>query len=143
MFNLFKKKEKPRIIYETIKLVDTDIDITDKFDKTYKRDYTVNDDYSLSAKELKEDYLNERVYKYDPYELPFKMDGMDVYSQIKDQWIKVGRVKKTEMNLLNDTATLLIYPGAYKYVREDRIEKGETVPYFAISVMRKLGTVTK
>lgn len=143
MFNLFKKKEKPRIIYDTIKLVDTDIDITVNFDKAYKREYTENDDYHLSAKELKEDYLNQRVYKYDPYELPFKMDGVDVYSQIKDKWIKVGRVKKTEMNLLNDTATLLIYPGAYKYVREDGIEKDETVPYFAISVMRKLGTVTK
>ena len=99
-----------------------DTENADKFEKAYKHDFIENDDYHLSAKELKEDYCNEKVYQYEPMILPLKLDGLDVYSYIdKDEWIKVGRLKKNAD--IDGKLILRLFPNTYKYVTENSVEK--------------------
>lgn len=130
----FKKKEEPRVrtITETYWLVDTQH--ADEFFKAYEEDLVENDDYDLSAKELKEDYEGEKVYRFEPLELPVRMENIDVYSCIEDKWMKIGRVKKTAD--LNGKITLYLYPNIYKKVWKDEIEKVSDDSYFGIDVTK-------
>lgn len=130
----FKKKEEPRVrtITETYWLVDTQH--ADEFFKAYEEDLVENDDYDLSAKELKEDYEGEKVYRFEPLELPVRMENRDVYSCIEDKWMKIGRVKKTAD--LNGKITLYLYPNIYKKVWKDEIEKVSDDSYFGIDVTK-------
>lgn len=130
----FKKKEEPRVrtITETYWLVDTQN--ADEFFKAYEEDLVENDDYDLSAKELKEDYEGEKVYRFEPLELPVRMENRDVYSCIEDKWMKIGRVKKTAD--LNGKITLYLYPNIYKKVWKDEIEKVSDDSYFGIDVTK-------
>ena len=130
----FKKKEEPRFrtITETYWLVDTQH--ADEFFKAYEEDLVENDDYDLSAKELKEDYEGEKVYRFEPLELPVRMENRDVYSCIEDKWMKIGRVKKTAD--LNGKITLYLYPNIYKKVWKDEIEKVSDDSYFGIDVTK-------
>lgn len=130
----FKKKEEPRVmtITETYWLVDTQH--ADEFFKAYEEDLVENEDYDLSAKELKEDYEGEKVYRFEPLELPVRMENRDVYSCIEDKWMKIGRVKKTAD--LNGKITLYLYPNIYKKVWKDEIEKVSDDSYFGIDVTK-------
>lgn len=130
----FKKKEEPRVrtITETYWLVDTQN--ADEFFKAYEEDFVENDDYDLSAKELKEDHEGEKVYRFEPLELPVRMENRDVYSCIEDKWMKIGRVKKTAD--LNGKITLYLYPSIYKKVWKDEIEKVSDDSYFGIDVTK-------
>lgn len=130
----FKKKEEPRVrtITETYWLVDTQH--ADEFFKAYEEDLVENDDYDLSAKELKEDYEGDKVYRFEPLELPVRMENRDVYSCIDDKWMKIGRVKKTAD--LNGKITLYLYPNIYKKVWKDEIEKVSDDSYFGIDVTK-------
>ena len=130
----FKKKEEPkaRTITETYWLVDTQH--ADEFFKAYEEDLVENDDYDLSAKELKEDYEGEKVYRFEPLELPVRMENRDVYSCIEDKWMKIGRVKKTAD--LNGKITLYLYPNIYKKVWKDEIEKVSNDSYVGIDVTK-------
>lgn len=132
----FKKKEEPRVrvrtITETYWLVDTQH--ADEFFKAYEEDLVENDDYDLSAKELKEDYEGEKVYRFEPLELPVRMENRDVYSCIEDKWMKIGRVKKTAD--LDGKITLYLYPNIYKKVWKDEIEKVSDDSYFGIDVTK-------
>ena len=130
----FKKKEEPRVrtITETYWLVDTQH--ANEFFKAYEEDLVENDDYDLSAKELKEDYEGEKVYRFEPLELPVRMENRDVYSCIEDKWMKIGRVKKTAD--LNGKITLYLYPNIYKKVWKDEIEKVSDDSYFGIDVTK-------
>lgn len=138
MFNLFRKKEsKTRYVYETIYLADTENE--EVFNKALKGEYYENPEYDYTAKELKEDYMGERVYKFAPYDLPHKIEDGWVYSYLEEgKWLKIGRVKRTDLKKLDGEVSLAIYPGIYKYVREDGIEKDERDPYFAITVKTKM-----
>ena len=130
----FKKKEEPRVrtITETYWLVDTQH--ANEFFKAYEEDLVENDDYDLSAKELKEDYEGEKVYRFEPLELPVRMENRDVYSCLEDKWMKIGRVKKTAD--LNGKITLYLYPNIYKKVWKDEIEKVSDDSYFGIDVTK-------
>lgn len=137
MFNLFKrKKEEPRkaVITEVNYLVDTEN--ADKIYKLIKDDLTENDEYNESAKYLKENYDHEKVYKYEPYELPFKIENKYVFAQVEDKWYKVGRLKKTAD--LDGELTLYLYPNEYKYVTEDSVEKDKGSHYFGIEVKKTI-----
>ena len=129
MFNLFKKKEpvvvKPRTYQEYLWLVDSE-DIGNKFFRAYKEDLDENDDYSQTKKEILEYYdYGEKIYKYEPYELPFKVENGEVFSYIKeDKWIKIGRLKKTQIKKYEQSSCTCLYlmPNYYKKVYDDEIE---------------------
>lgn len=130
----FKEIENaPRTIHRNNWLLDS-IDAT-KYMQAYRDKLIENDDYALPAKQLKEDFAGEKVYKYQPVELPLKMEDLDVYSYIeKDEWEKLGRLRK-DANL-NGTLKLYLYPNTYKYVTEDGIEKDQEDDYFGVEVTR-------
>lgn len=137
MFNLFKKKEeKPRVRTITDINYLVDIENEDKIFKLVKDDLDENDEYSESAKYLKENYDHEKVYKYEPYELPFKIEDKYVFAQVGDKWYKVGRLKKTAD--LDGRLTLYLYPNEYKYVTEDSVEKDKGSHYFGIEVEKTI-----
>lgn len=120
--------------YSTINWVVDSID-ADLYMKAYRDCLDEDDTYNLPAKELKEYYEGERIYKYYPVELPLKMDGHDVYSYRKeDQWEKIGRVKRNAD--LNGKLVLNLYPNIYKRVREDGIEKDSGDSYFGVEMTR-------
>ena len=140
MFNLFKKKAKeddrPRysITTDIYYLVDTEN--ADRVYKYHREDLEENEDYFQSAKELREWYDNEKVWKYDPLELPYKLEGREVFTQLDDEWVKVGRLKKTA-DIEGGELKLYLYPNEYKYVTEDSIEKEKGEHYFGIECRKK------
>lgn len=142
---LAKRKEERRIEqakqrrpkYYTKKLWIYGTDEAEKFFKAYKEDLTENDDYHLPAKELHEDFDDEKVFKYEPLDLPYKNEDQKIYSWIdKDEWIYIGSLKKKDLEDLqrSSSSTLYLYSNIYKYVTEDSIEKDEDEHYFGIEV---------
>lgn len=123
-------KQKP--IVKTVSTTNwvIDCDCADKYFKYYRDELEENSDYLLSAKELKEDFEGEKVYKYYPLEVPLQMDGLNVYSKTDGEWEKIGRLKKTAT--IDGKLTLNLYPNIYKYVREDGIEKESEDHYFGV-----------
>ena len=139
MFNLFKKKKKEpeprvRIIRDVNYLVETEN--ADKIYKIVKDDLDENPEYSNTAKELREFYDHEKVWKYEPYELPFKLEGKYVYAQLGEEWLKVGRLKRGAD--LDGELTLYLYPNEYKYVTQDSIEKEKGDHYFGIETTKTI-----
>ena len=132
---LFRKK-KP--IVRTITTVNylKNTEHGDEFFKYYKEDLFENDEYDRTAKELKEDYDHEKVYRYDPLTLPFKMEGLDVYSKM-DEWVKVGRLKKNAD--LDGELSLEFYPNIYMYVGNE-VEKDSGEHYFGVTVERTVSS---
>lgn len=143
MFNLFKKKKevieapKERFEYETLYLAD--IENGEKFERAYKEDFDENDDWHCTKKELIEDFWEERVYRYEPYELPLKIEGDQVYSWIKeDEWIRVGRIKRTDKSKLDGEVKLFLYLNIYKYARGEEVIKQSGSPYFGLTVKKTI-----
>ena len=135
MFNLFKKKEdKPRIRTITDINYLVEIENEDKIYKLIKDDLNENDEYTESAKYLKENYDHEKVYKYEPYELPFEIKGKQVFAEVNGEWYKVGRLKRNAD--LDGLQVLFLYPNEYKYVTEDSIEREKGDHYFGIEVTK-------
>lgn len=137
MFSLFKKKEtKPKIrtVTNIYYLVDTEN--AERVRKYYRQDLEENDEYFQSAKELKEYYDHEKVWKYEPFEIPFKLEGRDVYTNIEDEWFKIGRLKKTAD--IEGKLTCYYYVNEYKYVTEDSVEKEKDEDYFGIEVKKQV-----
>lgn len=135
MFNLFKKKkEEPRkaVITEVNYLVD--IENADKIYKLIKDDLSENDEYNESAKYLKENYDHEKVWKYFPYELAFRIEGNEVFAEANNTWYRVGRLKKNAD--LNGNHVLCFYANEYKYVTEDYIDREKGDHYFGIEVTK-------
>lgn len=133
-----------RYEYETLYLFDSGAE--NKFFNFYKDELEENDEYNLTAKELKEDYMDEKVWKYAPYDLPFRTEGDEVYSVLNDEWVRIGKIKSRDVSKLEEgEVTLALYPKIYKYVTEEGIQRESDTPYFALTVKRKieLGTVTK
>lgn len=144
LFNFLRKKEEdntPTVhtIINDYWLVDTENE--NKILKFYKEELDENDDYRLPAKELKEDFEGEKVYKYEPYELPLRMEGREVYSKTDGDWIRIGRLKKTA-DISEGDLKLYLYPNEYKYVTEDGIDKEKDDPYFGIEC-RKTKVIEK
>ena len=132
MISLFKKKEEPkpykRVITDINWLKDTEN--AEKFVKYYKDELEENDEYHRSARELKEDYDHEKVYKYEPFELEFMLDGLEVYAMLGDEWVHIGRLKKNA--IMDGKMTLYLYVNTYKYVTEDEVYKDSGDSYFGI-----------
>lgn len=137
MFNLFKKKkEEPKPLVRTITEINylADTENADKIYKLIKDDLNENDEYTESAKYLKENYDHEKVYKYEPYELPFEIKGKQVFAEVNGEWYKVGRLKRNAD--LDGLQVLFLYVNEYKYVTEDSIEREKGDHYFGIEVTK-------
>ncbi len=136
-----KQKEMPKVApryrTETNTYWVVDCDCAEKYLRFYRDELEENDDYNLSAKELKEDFCDEKVYKFDPLELPLKMEGLDVYSyREENEWEKIGRLKKTSD--INGELELYLYPNIFKYVTEEGISKETDDSYFGVTVTKKV-----
>lgn len=126
--------EKPK--FRTIAKINylADTENADRFLKAYMQDLEENYEYHLSAKELKEDFENEKVYKYLPFELPHRLEGDYVFAPIEEEWYRVGRLKKNAV--LDGKLTLYLFPNIYKYVTEDNIDKETDESYFGIESVK-------
>ena len=145
IFNLFKKKEEPKpaepqkkIITKYLWLIDEE-GIGNKFFHAYKDDLSENDEYSQTKKEIMDGYYDngEKIYKYEPFELPFKIDDDKVYSYIdEDKWIPVGTLKKSDKGKLKRSTETELYlmPNYYKRVIYDDIETEHGDAYFGLEV---------
>lgn len=139
LFNLFKKKnEEPKPLVRTITEINylADTENTDIIYKLIKDDLEENPEYSNSAKELREYYDHEKVWKYYPYELAFKIEGKEVFAEVNNTWYRVGRLKRNAD--LNGNHVLCFYANEYKYVTEDSIEKEKGDHYFGIEVTKTI-----
>lgn len=92
----------------------------------FKSDLEENDDYNLPKKELIEDYYDEKVWKYDPYELESKVIDNQVYAML-DDWVKVGTIRQKDID--KERLTLYLFVNEYKYVSDD-VEKDKGDSYF-------------
>lgn len=131
-----KKRMAESNRYRTISTINylVDTENADRVLDFYKEDMEESEEYYRTAKELKEDYDNEKVWKYEPIEIPFKLEEKEVYAQLDDEWVKVGRLKKTAD--LNGELKLYLYVNEYKYVTEDSVEKEKGDHYFGIECRR-------
>lgn len=129
-----RAKPTERIERNVYYLVDTEN--ADRVKRYYKEDLVENDEYYLSAKELKENYDHERVWKYEPVKIPFKIEGNNVFTEIEGDWFKIGRLKKGAD--LDGELTCYFYVKEYKYVTEDSIEKEKDDDFFGIEVKKRI-----
>ena len=106
-------------------------EMAEKFLKYYRDQLEENDDYYLSAKELKEDFAEEKVYMYEPLELEFRREEKKIYAKMDDKYYYVGSLKKDYEKCL---LTLYLYPNIYKYVGET-IEKEKGDPFFGVDAI--------
>ena len=94
-----------------------------------------NEEYYRSARPLKRDYFNEKVYRYMPYRIPLKIKENAVYSYVKEgEWLKVGKLREDAQ--INGIQKLFLFPNVYKYVTEDSVQKESDEPYFGLEIMQ-------
>ena len=135
LFNLFKKKEepiqeRPKPIAVNGMVYPDDQERVEDFVKYYKKDFNEDETYQLSAKELKEDHEGERIYKYYPFKLEYKIEGNDVLAELKGEYVKVGTLTDEQIEYLNGCSKKLnLYQNKYKEV-DDTIEHYEGDPFF-------------
>ena len=135
-----KEAETPLPVRETIiteTVYPVDQENADRFFRFYKEDFDENDEYDLSAKELKEDYEGEKVYRHYPYQLDYKIEDRQVFAKLDDEWVHVARLKKTQS--IPEDAIFFLYPNVYKYVTEDEISKETGDPFFGFEYKKKVG----
>ena len=135
-----KKAVEPKQDYRIERSINwvVDSDNVEKFVRYYRDELQENEDYFLPNKDILEDFMEgEKIYKYEPLELPLKMEGKDVYSYIdEDQWIKIGRLKKNAD--LDGKLTLYLYVNTYKRVNDDSVGKDSGDSYFGVECMKKI-----
>lgn len=139
-----KKKEeqrtetrRPTQYTEYLWLSDTE-DIGNKFFKAYKEDLEENDDYHMTKKEILDTYFDgDKIYKYEPFSLPFKVENNKVYSFIeKNDWICVGTIKKRDMAKYEQSkyTELHLMPNFFKKVNDESVEADQGDSYFGLEV---------
>ena len=123
---------------EYLWLQDTE-DIGNRFYRAYKDDLEENDDYHMTKKEILEDYYDgDKIYKYEPFLLPFKVEDGKVYSYIKeDDWVCVGTLKKRDIAKYERSrkSELYLMPNYFKKVYDDEVEADHGDTYFGLLVV--------
>lgn len=137
----FKKKTEPKPEPKEIrelKIVYPDAqENADRFFRFYRDELIENPDYDMSARDLKESFYREKVFRYDRFELPYKIEDGIVYSLLEDSWLKVGTLKRK----IPDGSSFYLFPNIYKYV-SDSVEKESGDHYFGfeIEIKKKVGS---
>ena len=128
---------RPKTIQEYLWLMDTE-DIGNKFVKAYKEDLEENDDYHMAKKEILDEYFDgDKIYKYEPFSLPFKVEDGKVYSYIEDEkWMYVGSIKKREIAKYEQSKKTELYlmPNYFKKVNDETVEADSGDSYFGLEV---------
>ena len=128
---------KPKTIQEYLWLMDTE-DIGNKFVKAYKEDLDENSDYHMTKKEILDEYFDgDKIYKYEPFSLPFKVEDRKVYSQLEDgEWTFVGNIKKRDMEKYEQSTKTELYlmPNYFKKVNDETVEADSGDSYFGLEV---------
>lgn len=129
---------KPKTIQEYLWLMDTE-DIGNKFFRAYKEDLDENDDYHMTKKEiLDEYYYGDKIYKYEPFSLPFKVEDRKVFSQLEDgEWTFVGNIKKRDIEKYEKSikSELYLMPNYFKKVIDvETVEADSGDSYFGLEV---------
>jgi len=129
---------RPKKIQEYLWLMDTE-DIGNKFVRAYKEDLEENDDYHMTKKEILDEYFDgDKIYKYEPFSLPFKVEERKVFSQLEDgEWTFVGNIKKRDMEKYEKSirAELYLMPNYFKKVNDETVEADSGDSYFGLEVM--------
>ena len=132
-----KPTPKPTSYTEYLWLQDTE-EIGNKFFNAYKEDLEENDDYHMTKKEILDEYYDgDKIYKYEPFSVPFKVEGNKVYSFIKEnEWICVGTIKKREIAKYEQSThtDLQLMPNYFKKVEDDSVEADHGDSYFGLEV---------
>ena len=135
-----KPTESKKLTYdEYLWLQDTE-EIGNKFYNAYKEDLEENDDYFMTKKEILDEYYSgDKIYKYEPFSLPYKVEDGKVYSYIKeDEWLYVGSLKKRDLAkyLRSKKAELYLMPNFFKKVfSDDSVETDHGDTYFGMLVV--------
>ena len=156
MFNLFKKKtkevpaepviERPRVIMEYLWL-NGEEGVGNKFYRAYKEDLDENSEYFQTKREILDGYYDsgEKIYKFEPLSIPFKIEEDKVYSYIdEDKWILLGTLKKKDMKkLARATKTeLFLMANYYKKVYTNDVVTDSGDSYFGVEVTLPIGEDT-
>lgn len=124
------KGDAPKPIAVNGMVYPDDQERVEDFVKCYKKDFSKTDWYTMSAKELKEYHEGERVYKYYPLNVNYKIEGNDVLAELKGEYVKIGTLTDEQIEYINSHFSRLnIYMNEYKDV-EDTIEHYEGDPFF-------------
>ena len=123
---------------EYLWLQDTE-DIGNRFFKAFKEDLEENDDYHMTKKEILDEYYpGDKIYKYEPFLLPFKVEEGKVYSYINEgEWICVGALKKRDIAKYERSKRTELYlmPNYFKKVYDDEVETDSGDSYFGLLVI--------
>ena len=144
LFNLFKKKEEPieeapqpKPIAVNGMVYPDDQERVEDFVNCYKKDFNKTDWYTMSAKELKEYHEGEKVYKYYPLNVNYKIEGNDVLAELKGEYVKIGTLTDEQIEYINShNSWLRLYQNEYKEVW-DTIEHVEDDPFFGFFTKEK------
>jgi len=128
---------RPKKIQEYLWLMDTE-DIGNKFVRAYKEDLDENDDYHMTKKEILDEYFDgDKIYKYEPFSLPFKVEDRKVFSQLEDgEWTFVGNIKKRDIEKYEKSIRTELYlmPNYFKKVNDETVEADSGDSYFGLEV---------
>lgn len=131
-------QEKPKQKWRYLWLMKEDQKLGNTFEKWYKEELIENTEYYRSNKDLREDYYEEKIYKFEPFELPFKIEENKVYSYMKeDEWVLVGTIKKNDQEAFKNALECKLYlmPNSYKYVGDNFVKAENNDTYFGLKIL--------
>ena len=108
----------------------------DKFFNFYKQDLDENDEYDWSNKELLEESYEDKVYRYAPFKLDYKIEDGNVYAEMDGEYILTGRLKKTDLDRI-DGGNYFLYPNIYKKINDESVVKGQGDHYFGFYIKKE------
>ena len=108
----------------------------DKFFSFYKQDLDENEEYDWSNKELLEDSYDDKVYRYDPFKLNYKVEDGNVYAEMDGEYILTGRLKKTDLDRI-DGGNYFLYPNIYKKINDESVVKESGDHYFGFYIKKE------
>ena len=109
---------------------------SDKFFSFYKQDLDENEEYDWSNKELLEDSYDDKVYRYDPFKLNYKIEDGNVYAEMDGEYILTGRLKKTDLDRI-DGGNYFLYPNIYKKINDESVVKESGDHYFGFYIKKE------
>ena len=131
-----KQTQAKRINYIQYSVYPVDQVNADKFFNFYKQDLDENDEYDWSNKELLEDSYEDKVYRYAPFKLDYKIEDGNVYAEMDGEYILTGRLKKTDLDRI-DGGNYFLYPNIYKKINDESVVKGQGDHYFGFYIKKE------
>ena len=130
------KKQTPTKRYIEYTVYPVDQVNADKFFSFYKQDLDENEEYDWSNKELLEDSYDDKVYRYDPFKLNYKVEDGNVYAEMDGEYILTGRLKKTDLDRI-DGGNYFLYPNIYKKINDESVVKESGDHYFGFYIKKE------